>query len=258
MTKEVLMEKMTWKDVQEAQSENSIIAIAIGSTEQHGLHLPLCTDVYIPLGIAERVASRVKMIIAPSITYGYYSQVRSGGGGEKFPGTTSLRSATLVQLMTDVLDALMRHGFKRFLILSGHYENSQLIGESVQKARESHTNDVRALVVNYWELIPSRIINEVYGNDFPGWEVEHAGIAETSMMMALRPDLVKAELIQDNTSVRRLEYDIIPPPAEIIPKNGVPWKASLATREKGEALIHEAVDKIVEAVNKDLMDTNTF
>jgi len=246
------MEKMTWKDVQRAQSENSVLAVVIGSTEQHGPHLPLCTDVYIPLGIAERVASRINLIIAPPITYGYYSQVRSGGGGENFPGTTSLRSVTLVGFLTDVFNALTRHGFRRFLVLSGHYENSQLIGECVQQAIESHATELRALLVNYWELISPPIINEVYGENFPGWEIEHAGLAETSMMMALRPELVRAELIRDDTSARRLEYEIIPPPANTIPKNGVPWKASLATKEKGELMIREIVDRLVEAVNKDL------
>ena len=107
-------------------------------------------------------------------------------------------------------------------------------------------------MLNYWELIPTEIINEVYGSDFPGWEIEHAGVAETSMMMALRPELVRAELIRDNPPARKLEYDIIPPPEDIIPKNGVPWKASLATRGKGEALIRAAVDKIVDAITKDL------
>jgi len=252
MTKEVLVERMTWKEIEKAQLEEYIVGIVIGSTEQHGPHLPLCTDVYIPLGIAEKVASKVNMIIAPPITYGYYSQVRSGGGGEKFPGTTSLRSSTLVQLMTDVTEAFMKHGFKRFLILSGHYENSQLVAESVQEAMKSQSGDIRTLLVNYWELIPEEILNRVFGSDFPGWEIEHAGVAETSMMMALKPELVRNELIQDDTSTRRLAYDIIPPPTDIIPKSGIPWKASPATKEKGELLIRAAVDKIYEAINNDL------
>jgi creatinine amidohydrolase len=246
---------MTWKEVRKAASEGYLLTLVIGSTEQHGPHLPLGTDVYIPLGIAERVASRIKMIIAPPITYGYYSQVRSGGGGEKFSGTTSVRSSTLVGLVTDIMEAFIRHEFRKFVILSGHYENSQLIGESVQNAMKSSGNtDARTLVVNWWDLIPAEVLMEVYGGNFPGWETEHAAIAETSMMMTLKPELVRTEQIHDYDMARRLAYDIIPPPTDIIPESGVPSKPSTASRDKGEALVLAAVDKLAEAINKDLID----
>ncbi len=121
MAKEIFIERMTWREVQKAASTGYIVALVIGSTE----HLPLGTDVYIPLGIAERVASNVNAIIAPPITYGYYSQMRSGGVGENFPGTTSVRSSTLIGLITDVLEAFIKHDFKKFILLIGHYENSR-------------------------------------------------------------------------------------------------------------------------------------
>jgi creatinine amidohydrolase len=245
---------MTWKEVQDAVSENRVVTIVVGSTEQHGPHLPLGTDSYIPLGIAERAASKIRMVIAPPVTYGYYSQVRSGGGGENFPGTTSVRSSTLVGLITDLIEAFIRHGFQRFLILSGHYENSPLIGESVQRAlTSSGRTNVRTLLVNWWELIPPETLNEVYENNFPGWEIEHAAIAETSMLMALRPELVRIDQIRDYKIPRKVAYDIIPPAEDTIPEAGVPSKATPATKEKGEILIRTAVEKLVEAVNKDLI-----
>jgi creatinine amidohydrolase len=255
VSKEIFVERMTWKEVQQAISEGCVVALIIGSTEQHGPHLPLGTDCYIPLGIAERTASKIKMIIAPVIAYGYYSQVRSGGSGEKFPGTTSVRSATLVGLVTDIMEAFIRHGFRRFLILSGHYENSPLIGEAIQSAMNSSgRTDVRTLLVNWWELIPPETLNDVYENNFPGWEIEHAAIAETSMLMTLKPELVRAEHIRDYDKPRRVVYDIIPPPKDIIPTSGVPSKASTASKQKGEALVRAAVERLVEAVNKDLID----
>ena len=253
MTKEIFLEKMTWKETQEAVSEGYVLALVVGSTEQHGPHLPLGTDVYIPLGIAERVASRANVIIAPPITYGYYSQVRSGGGGERFPGTTSVRSSTLVALTTDVMEAFIRHGFRKFLILTGHYENSQLVQEGVSNAiNSSGRKDLRAVAVNWWELIPIENLNEIYENNFPGWEVEHAAIAETSIMMFLKPELVRADEIRDYPLPTRLDYDLIPPTDELIPKSGVPWKLSPASKEKGELLVRVATDRITEIVKRDL------
>jgi creatinine amidohydrolase len=246
---------MTWKEVGKAVSEDYILTLVVGSTEQHGPHLPVGTDVYIPLGIAEKVASRIKTVIAPPVTYGYYSQVRSGGGGEKFPGTTSVRSSTLVGLITDVMEAFIRHGFRRFIILSGHSENSELIGEGVGNAtRLSGDKEVRTLVVNWWDLISIETLNAIYDNNFPGWEIEHAAIAETSMMMALKPELVRTEQIHDYNLPRRLTYDVIPPPKGIIPEQGVSAKVGAASKGKGEVLVLEAVDRLVEAVNKDLAD----
>ena len=253
MTKEIFLEKMTWKETREAASEGYALALVVGSTEQHGPHLPLGTDVYIPLGIAERVASRANVIIAPPITYGYYSQVRSGGGGERFPGTTSVRSSTLVALTTDVMEAFIRHGFRKFLILTGHYENSQLVQEGVSNAiNSSGRKDLRAVAVNWWELIPTETLNEIYENNFPGWEVEHAAIAETSIMMFLKPELVRGDEIRGYPLPTRLDYDLIPPTDELIPKSGVPSKLSPASKEKGELLVRVATDRITEIVKRDL------
>jgi len=244
------MEEMTWKEIENAASGGSIVALIIGSTEQHGPHQPLGTDTYIPLGIAERVASEAKLIIAPPIAYGYYSQVRSGGAGEYFPGTTSLKSSTLTALIADVVEAFIKHGFKKFLILIGHYENYPLASESVQNAiKSSNRNDIRALIVNWWELIPTDVLNAVFDNKFPGWEIEHAAIAETSILMALRPELVRTKEIRDE-STRRLEYDIIPAPTEIIPKKGVPSRVSPASKEKGERLLSTVARRITEILRE--------
>jgi creatinine amidohydrolase len=252
MAREVFIERMSWTEVRKAAAEGFIVTLPIGSTEQHGPHLPLGTDVYIASGIAERVASKVKVIIAPPISYGYYSQVRSGGGGEKFPGTTSVRSSTLVGLITDVIDAFIKHKFKKFLLVIGHYENYPLVAEGFQIAlKSSGRTDVRALIVNWWELIPPNVLKEVYGSDFPGWETEHAAITETSMMMALKPELLRAKEIRDYDLPRKINYDIIPAPDDIIPKMGVPWKITPASKEKGEVLIQTAVNRITEIVKKE-------
>ena len=252
MVREIFIERMTWTEVQKAAADGYLVALVIGSTEQHGPHLPLGTDVYIPLGIAERVSANVNVIIAPPITYGYYSQVRSGGGGEKFAGTTSVRSSTLVGLITDVIEAFIKHEFKKFILLIGHYENYPLAAESVHIAlKSSGRTDIRTLIVNWWELIPSKVLSEVYGNNFPGWETEHAAIAETSMMMALKPELLRTKEIRDYDPPRKTDYDIIPAPDDIIPKMGVPWKITPASKEKGEVLIQTAVNRIIEMLRKE-------
>lgn len=250
--KEVFMDRMSWKDLEKAIAEDYIIALAIGSTEQHGPHLPLGVDVFGTLGIVERVARKVKMVIAPPITYGYYSQPRSGGG-QTFIGTTSVSSSTLLGLIYDLMTEFLRHGFKKILIVNGHYENAPFISEGLEKAiADSGRKDVKAMIINWWEPIPKEVVDKVFPEGFPGWDVEHASVVETSIMMVLKPELVQTDKIRDNEAERRIPYDIIPTPPEVIPKSGVLWRATLASKDKGELVIETAVDKIVEAIEKDL------
>ena len=100
-----LMEEMTWEEVRDAASEDLPVVLSIGSTEQHGPHLPLATDCIIPVGIALKAAAEVPLIVAPPVRYGAKSRALSGGG-ETFPGTLSLRGNTLVETLRDVLLAL--------------------------------------------------------------------------------------------------------------------------------------------------------
>jgi len=247
------MDRMSWKDLEKAASGGYVLTLVVGSTEQHGPHLPLGVDVFIPMGIAERVAKNIKGIVAPPITYGYYSQPRSGGG-QTFIGTTSVSSSCLLSLITDIMTEFLRHGFRKFLIINGHFENMPIISEGVEKALDpTNRSHVKVLILNYWDLITEDVIEKVFHKDFPGWDVEHASIAETSMMMLLRPDIVQMDKATDDMAQRRLRYDVIPPPKEILTKSGVLWKATLASREKGQLLLDTAVREIVAAVKRDLL-----
>jgi len=250
--REVFMDRMSWKDLEKAISEDYILTLVVGSTEQHGPHLPLGVDVFCTLGIAERVAKKVKMVIAPPIPYGYYSRPRSGGG-QTFIGTTSISGSTFLGLMYDVMTEFLRHGFKKILVLNGHYENTPFIPEGVEKAiADSGRKDVKVLIMGWCDPIPKEVVDKVFPEGFPGWDVEHAAVVETSVMMVLKPELVQTDKIRDDEAERRLPYDIVPPPPEVIPKSGVLWRATLASKAKGELVIETAVDKIVEAVKKDL------
>src|SRR3989304_2554069 len=98
---------MPGQDWERATREDYVLTLVVGSIEQHGTHLPLGGGVFIPLGIAQRVAARLNTIIAPPITYGYYSQPRSGG--QTFIGTTSISDSTLLGLMNDIMAEFLGH-----------------------------------------------------------------------------------------------------------------------------------------------------
>jgi creatinine amidohydrolase len=88
----------------------------------------------------------------------------------------------------------------------------------------------------------------LFPNGFPGWDVEHASIMETSLMYALRPDLVHRDRIVDDEARRHPTWDVVPPPAEFIPRSGVLWHPSEATPEIGQRFLTAIADRLEEAL----------
>jgi creatinine amidohydrolase len=112
----------TWPEVQSAVDRNVGVILPVGSTEQHGYHLPLATDSLLAEDLALAVAERSNMLVAPAITYGYRSRPTTGGG-QRFPGTTSLSGKVFMSMIEDVLCEFIRHGFQRIVLLNWHFEN---------------------------------------------------------------------------------------------------------------------------------------
>ena len=79
---------------------------------------------------------------------------------------------------------------------------------------------------------------------FPGWAAEHAAIVETSLMLALRPDLVREELIADDAAAEHPFYELLPAPPSHVPDSGVLARASKGSREKGERLVEMLVERL--------------
>jgi creatinine amidohydrolase len=94
----------------------------------------------------------------------------------------------------------------------------------------------------------------MFPEGFPGWDVEHASIIETSMMLAVHPELVRKDKIINGGSMRHPPYDMIPAPADTIPPSGVLYKARYGTREKGELLYKLAVGALVDAIRTEFGD----
>jgi creatinine amidohydrolase len=93
---------------------------------------------------------------------------------------------------------------------------------------------------------------DLFPGGFPGWDVEHASIMETSIMLSLRPDLVRTDRIVDDEAERHPSWDVVPAPAEFIPKSGVLWHPSVATAELGERFIAAIGERLAEAMRAEL------
>ena len=238
------LESMTWPEIAQAADEGRPLIFLVGSVEQHGPHLPVGTDIFIPQGVAERVAAKTRAILAPPLPYGFKSKPQCGGG-EGFQGTFSLNATTLIALVRDLLNAFIRKGFRKIFILNWHYENVEFVHEAVNLAMDDQQQAAKFVVLdNPNALVDPAILEALFQGDFPGWEREHAAIFETSMMLALHPELVHKELVRDDEAELVLPYSVYPTPEKAIPASGVLWHASKASQELGI----KAMDSMVEAI----------
>ncbi len=248
-----LLAEMTWPEVEEAIGRGAGVVLPVGSTEQHGHHLPLSTDAVLPTELALAVAEPLDLLVAPAVSYGYRSRPLSGGG-QGFVGTTSLRASTLMALVEDVLRELIRQGFKRIVILNWHMENQNFVYEAAYLALERYRDSsARILVAElpFKDLSPETMAL-LFPEGFPGWDVEHASIMETSLMLHLRPELVLFDRAVDDAAKRHPWYDVVPTPEDFVPASGTLWKATQASEEKGKVAWREIVDQMREAIASEL------
>lgn len=248
--KVILMEELTWYEYAE-RIRRDLIILPIGSTEQHGPHLPLGTDAIQIMSFSKLAAERVNGIVAPLLSYGYKSQPKSGGGAN-FPGTTCLGAEALMFVVRDILKEFIRQGAKKIYVMDGHYENALFLAEAIDLAlSETRVNDVKVLKNCFIEFLNDDDIRKIFPRGFPGWALEHAAILETSLMLYFRPDLVRLERMVADKAENLPPYDIYPVPKDIIPTSGILADPTDASAEKGEYIVKRCLEEFEKSVRKE-------
>lgn len=252
MTTEVEMSRMSWTDYAEAiATRDPAVLIPVGSVEQHGPHLPLATDCLIPEAIAKAAARQTGAIVAPTISYGYKSVPRCGGG-QHFCGTTSVDAATLIGQLKDIVRELARHKVTKVSFVVGHMENLWFVTEACDLAlREVKMLGLvapRLMNVGYWEFLSKPTIEKAFDGTFPDWSLEHAGIMETSIMLHCHPELVKMERLIEHGPATLPVYDLWPYDTAQVPDTGVLNTAKGASADKGKLFYDEYVQSFSEAL----------
>lgn len=182
MPARLLLAEMTREQIREV-APASIAILPTASTEQHGPHLPICTDATICEAVcrlAAEAAPEASAVVAPTVVFGISDHHRP------YPGVLSLPSATFVQVVSDVCGGLIASGFRKVAIVNGHGGNDEAVRVVARDLANAHSVAVAA--TSYWLLAQgSDAFAEARGaGSVPG----HAGHFETSLMLALRPDLV--------------------------------------------------------------------
>jgi creatinine amidohydrolase len=239
----MILSQMTWQDVS-AASKDAVVLIPTGSLEQHGPHLPLFTDTILATAAAEGVEQKLgdKVLLTPTIWQG------ASGHHLSFSGTISASFEGYGLAVEAVVDSLMPHGFWKFYILNGHGGNTEPNGIACRKLKEAN----REILIGhsgYFQHMPEGLSAEVM--EGPEKSIKHACEAEASMMMHVRPDLVRTEKLRDDGFTCEPEIDGMVWMFNEMTEEGSRGYATYATAEKGRRLMEAAIEgsaKTVEAL----------
>jgi creatinine amidohydrolase len=230
----------------DAGARGAVVIVPVGSIEQHGPHLPLDVDISVPYHLAVRAAARcadLPVLVAPPVTFGvaHYKM------GE--PGTISLRLETFLALLCDLARSLWKNGFRRIILLNGHGGNIHPVGAAAVKLSEE---DVWTIPLTYWQMVPDEL---AAWRETDAGSIGHAGEWETSLQLALRPQLTDmSHAVGDMWDVRfRPEVAAFAryPERRRVTATGVIGNATAASADKGARLL-AVLDDRLEALCRDL------
>jgi creatinine amidohydrolase len=135
-------EEMNWMDVENYLRVDDRIMVILGSTEQHG-YLSLLTDVKIPNALADAASQQTGVVTAPPLNFGVSPYFLA------YPGTISLRTDTLLNVVEDMVTSLYKAGFRKILIINGHGGNDSARSRLVELA--SGMPDLRLSWYAWWQ-----------------------------------------------------------------------------------------------------------
>ena len=244
----VRMSEMTRVDIQKALDRGfSTVVFAVGSNEQHGPHLPTCTDSLIGDVLANKVAGKLgRALQAPSINVGCSDHHMA------FPGAISLRPETLKSLIHDYCVSLAKQGFKNIVILPSHGGNFNAVQEVTDELKQSLKGNT---VVSYTDLNGLLEFLAEFSSKHgisAGESGGHAGESETSMVLAIRKDLVDMKhaekgFVGNFEDKKELMWR---QGIKAVTKNGVLGDPRKAEAGKGEEYLELWAEKMVAFVRK--------
>ena len=184
---------LTWPRVGELARDRSVVFLLSSPIEQHGPHLPLGTDLLQAAAVMDQMAARVadggwNVLVAPALPYTTAVLSRN------YPGSVSVRSRNAVPFFTDILNSFASNGLRDIVVVSQHIDPPHVLAWEDSCRRAAAETGARAIEGDerlIFDDIRSGVLADVLGVDPAG--DSHAGVFETSVVMAVRPELVVEE-----------------------------------------------------------------
>ncbi len=243
---------LTTEDVDGLDREKTILILPVAAVEQHGPHLPLSVDADINEGLIEATLVALpegrSVFVLPQQTVGWSDE--HGG----FAGTLSIEPETLADAWRNIADSVAAMGFRKLVVFNSHGGQTEIVKTTARKLRLSHR--MLAVMVN-WFTLPD--VSDLFDTDELAHGI-HAGAVETSLMLHLRPDLVRADRIGRFDSVgleMARDFKRLKPTGPVsfgwetqdLHASGAVGDAAAATAEKGRMVIERTVQALVEVLD---------
>jgi len=232
--------EMKWPEFKEFVKKTDYALLPVAALEQHGPHLPFGCDVYIANGLAERVAEKTGALLLETLCYTPSFSLRY------FPGTIHVSDENLIKVILDIVESLYRHGVHTVYVLVGHVGAAAACKEAERKLLlTSEARIVNLVMAGMNEAVKTFCESKRWHSTYI-----HAEEFETSCVLAVRPDLVDmTKAVKDYPEIDPL-FGPVSIPWNDFTSTGVIGDATLATAEKGRAILDFMTDKTVELIQR--------
>ncbi len=223
------------EDFRDRLARTQAAIIPVGSLEQHGQHLPVSTDCLIAEHISKEASRKLQYFVFPIVPYGV-----SFEHAPMF--NISVHDSTLSNILCDICISIARLDIKKIVIINGHHGNMGVLQYISQNTFEKMPPDSAVHIINYWSFM-----NEKF---------DHAGEVETSILLAIKPTLVKIDKAKANSKIltkSREAYRSMTCRPGSFPEltgNGVWGDPKLASAEKGKKLLSEIIENIIRTIRE--------
>ena len=235
------IEEMNAVQVRKTVNEKTIAILIFGACENHGDHMPFGSDFIFPTEIAKRLATKVNnVIVLPAIPYGVSLH------HDQFQMTMSINPETLIGIISDLLSSLIQNKIRRVLIINGHDGNIGPIEVAARSIKNKHPEMTIACLESWWILV-----GQLKKDLFEVWSgLGHGGEAETSAILAVRPDLVNTESAPNEVIPKLPENIRIFWKFDELTSTGATGAPQRASIEKGNEILQMLEDLLLSFIKK--------
>ncbi len=241
----MIWDQLTSPEIQKL-GRNIPVIFPVSATEQHGPHLPLATDRMIGEFFCKELNKAItdKVLILPIMSIGC-SEHHMG-----FAGSLSIQHQTFLNQADDVMNSVVRHGFKNIIIFNSHGGNLAA-GHILMEKFGSENPEIQVVLATWWKLASESLFE--LNESGPGG-VGHAGEFETSLMLHFAPELVKLDLAEDIKNIHGYDWaemDMlrgakasIYRSMKAMTSNGVYGNPKMGTAKKGKQITNLVINEL--------------
>lgn len=240
-------EELSWHQIREVVKSDPVVVLPVGTTEQHGPHLPLMVDYLCAESIGRMAVEQAQphALLMHPVPYSFNEHHMD------FPGTIAIDPHTIIDYISQIGISLAHHGFRHIVILNGHGSNVPFMDIAARMI--TNRSEAICAMISWWSLLKAEDL-AWRESPYPGG-FSHACEAETSLLLHFRPDLVEMSKAENGMpDVQRSEnifWDLQGGSKvmfqEFFSRNsptGIQGDATLATAEKGKLLAEAAAKRI--------------